>query len=181
MKNLKVLLISLFTLLSAKIVGGRASEKDKENFPQIDYAFTNWGDDVNWRSYEFKTKDNYILTMFRVMGDSEETASGEKGPLLLLHGWGRSSIGYFNRVDESRAALPVQLYKEGYDVWLANVRGTEYSRKHKYFDADKDPQYWNYDNSDIGEFDIYAMLKKITNVSTSCKKITLMGHSMGTL
>ena len=75
----------------------------------------------------------------------------------------------------------MQLYQEGYDVWIAGIRGTEYSRRHKVYDADFDPQFWNFENSDIAENDVHAMVKKIFKESETCRKITLMGHSMGSM
>ena len=70
---------------------------------------------------------------------------------------------------------------EGFDVWIGGIRGTEYGREHKRYDPDSDPQFWNFDNSDIAENDVYAMIRTISEKSDTCRKITLMGHSMGSM
>lgn len=61
------------------------------------------------------------------------------------------------------------------------MRGTKYSRQHDYHDADLDAEeYWDFTLKEMAESDIPAMVQKIFDVSASCKKVTLMGHSLGT-
>lgn len=37
-----------------------------------------------------------------------------------------------------------RLAREGYDVWLGNVRGTAYSREHVKLNPDEDMAFWDY-------------------------------------
>lgn len=61
------------------------------------------------------------------------------------------------------------------------MRGSRYSREHIHLDADIDSrQYWNFNLKQIGVEDISAIVEKITRNNKDCKKITLMGHSLGT-
>ena len=61
-----------------------------------------------------------------------------------------------------RAALPVLLFQDGFDVWLGNNRGTRHSRRHKDLDADEDAAlYWDFSLTDFGVSDIPAMAKEI--------------------
>ena len=144
--NLKILALLLAILSS--VVQSRASTKDAKKFPDMDFAFREWGNDTFWRSYEVTTIDGYKVALFRIIGQADGTEyenAGEKGPLLIHHGFSTSAITWVQREDETRPFMPVQLYNEGYDVWISSIRGTQYSRKHKRFDADSDPQYWNFD------------------------------------
>ena len=163
-------------------VQSRASEYDAQKYPVIDTLFRERGDDIYWRSYKVKTMDGYILNMFRIIGQSDGTKlenAGDKGPLVLIHGFGSSGYTWFNYKDTSMPVIPVQLYNDGYDVWIANTRGNQFSNKHRVYDSN-DPQYWNFDVSDKAEKDLHALFKKILKKSNTCKKITVLAHSGGT-
>ena len=74
----------------------------------------------------------------------------------------------------------LHLVDNGYDVWIGNNRGTEYSRGHKTLDAATDKDYWDYSWSEYGLYDDTAnveMIKKEAGVD----KIFYVGYSMGTV
>jgi len=49
-------------------------------------------------------------------------------------------------------------------------------------DANSDDEdYFSYDLSEYGDLDIPAMLEVIKSESTSCKKVSIVSHSMGTI
>ena len=122
--------------------------------------------------------------MFRIMGDENgEKIQGQnsKGPILLQHGFLTDSIAWFHVSDWDRAALPVLLFQEGFDVWLGNNRGTRHSRKHANLDADKDAEsYWDFSHAEFGSFDVPAMTSKIVKETGTCTKVSFLGHSLGT-
>ena len=69
------------------------------------------------------------------------------------------------------------LANAGYDVWIANGRGNQYSFKHIKLDIDKDKkEYFNYTFRDIGLSDIPAMIDMILK-KTEKKMLTYIGHS----
>ena len=72
----------------------------------------------------------------------------------------------------------MQLADAGYDVWMANNRGTEYSQEHEYLDAEKD-DYWNYTYSEYGLYDVTANVKMIKEAA-GVDKIFYIGYSLGT-
>ena len=121
------------------------------------------GGDYAWRSYEVQTDDGYILRMFRITGSrGESNERAEKGPLLLIHGFASDSITWFDRTDQEALAVGSQLHEEGYDVWMANMRGSRRSRRHITEDPDdSDDEFWEFDQADMAEGDIKAMVENI--------------------
>ena len=75
--------------------------------------------------------------------------------------------------------MAIELANKGYDVWLTNSRGSKYSRRHIRYDADKDPEFWNFSFIEMGQFDLPAFVDHILD-RTGKEKLTYVGHSMGT-
>lgn len=70
------------------------------------------------------------------------------------------------------------LAEEGYDVWMGNVRGSRYSRKHIYMDP-KQSEFWTFSWHEMGIFDLPAMIDYILE-ETGQRKLSYIGHSQGT-
>ena len=71
--------------------------------------------------------------------------------------------------------LPVKLLNEGYDVWVGNMRGTQYSRKHTTLDSsDVNSDYWKFSWAEKGVLDVPAAIKKIKSV-TGVDKVDYIG------
>lgn len=88
--------------------------------------------------------------------------------------------------------MPIQLYEAGYDVWLGNPRGTSHSIGHVKFDSDHHSEtsdkYWDWSFSELGLYDIPAMLKNIKYMTTQeveepfirhTDKIVFIGYDQG--
>ena len=101
--------------------------------------------------------------MFRIVGSrGESNERAEKGPLLLIHGITSDSITWFKRTDLEALAVGSQLHEDGYDVWMANMRGSRRSRRHITEDPDdSDDEFWEFDQADMAEGDIKAMIENI--------------------
>ncbi|KAG0470314.1 hypothetical protein HPP92_016478 [Vanilla planifolia] len=100
------------------------------------------------------TEDGYILSMQRIPSGRSKAASGtNKVPVFLQHGLLVDGVSWLlNSPEESLGYI---LAENGYDVWIANTRGTIYSRGHTSLSSN-DPQ-------------------------TGQKKMHYVGHSLGTL
>ena len=166
-----------------------SSEEDKVNYPFMAQAMEEVGGDFHWKSYKAITEDNYILTLFRIVGDADGEridGQGSKGPLLLQHGFLTDSITWLiNLTDDKELAVGSQLFLEGYDVWFGNIRGSRNSREHVYLDPNENEScYWDFSFTEFGRYDLPAMLatiKENADEENACKKITYVGHSQGSI
>ena len=182
----KTAVVALAMLTMENTVEARASKEDRLAYRDINYAFAKWGNNVYWKSYEVTTDTGYELTMFHIEGLTKKkrvVGHGTKGPLLLIHGYSSDGLTWFNRSDKEKSVVATQLYEEGFDVWIANIRGTRYSRTHRDLDPAGD-EYWDFDFSNMAKEDLPAMIEKIfwhheADVGPRCRKVTLVGHSQG--
>ena len=72
--------------------------------------------------------------------------------------------------------MPLILADKGYDVWMGNNRGTEYSRGNNLGLTTKDEKFWAFTYEEMGKYDDPANIKKIKEV-TGKDKIFYMGYS----
>ena len=126
--------------------------------------------------------DGHILTMVRFVGDSDgNLPSGvePKGPVLLMAGAYYDSLGFFL----ASTSTPERLFNAGYDVWIANRRGTKYSQGHTTTDliTDDPEEFWDWDVSEIGEEDVPALISEILETrfgeGSDCKKVSVLAYS----
>ena len=95
---------------------------------------------------------------------------------MLQHGLlGSSSAWVMNYPHKALAYILVDL---GYDVWLGNARGSQYSVGHTTLNT-KSYKYWDFSFDLMGKFDLPAVIDYILSKS-SYPKIHYVGHSMGT-
>ncbi|MBA0675098.1 hypothetical protein Goari_016659 [Gossypium aridum] len=124
------------------------------------------------------TKDGYILNVVRIpMGRCRDCRTrGNKSPVLLQHGVfvdGRSWL-----LLPPKQSLAFNLADNGYDVWLVNSRGTEYSEGHTSLNFD-DPAYWNWSLDELVAYDLPATFQYVYDQTG--QKLHFVGHSLGTL
>mmetsp|Transcript_16537 Transcript_16537/g.22346 ORF Transcript_16537/g.22346 Transcript_16537/m.22346 type:complete len:85 (+) Transcript_16537:215-469(+) len=74
----------------------------------------------------------------------------------------------------------LKLVDAGYDVWIGNNRGTEYSQQHETLSAKNDTDYWMFTYGDMGLYDDVANIKMIKE-QTGEDKIFYIGYSQGTI
>jgi pimeloyl-ACP methyl ester carboxylesterase len=76
-------------------------------------------------------------------------------------------------------SLGFVLADAGYDVWLGNVRGNEYSLGHTGGLTPKDDAFWTFSMDEMVEHDLPAMLAYALRVSGAAT-LRYVGHSQGT-
>ncbi|XP_053990411.1 lipase 3-like [Hylaeus volcanicus] len=125
--------------------------------------------------HQVVTEDGYILQMDRIVGSKSSHASDKKNPVLLIHGLLDTSAAWVLPCPEK--GLGYILADQGYDVWMGNVRGSRFSRRHVTLST-KDKNYWMFSWHEMGMFDIPAMIDYILT-NTRQEKLYYVGHSQG--
>ena len=121
--------MSLIDCALASVANGGAgnfSEADCDALPAFADYMLNEDENYQWELVNTTTDDGYDLSMVRITGDENgDACPGDKGPVLILHGLPRDATSMlFNK----SLTYPNRLCDEGYDVYLANFRGTPGSR-----------------------------------------------------
>jgi pimeloyl-ACP methyl ester carboxylesterase len=124
-------------------------------------------------SYAVTTADGYVLTMFRIPGES-----GSK-PVILQHGLLDSSYTWINNYADQ--SLGYILSDAGFDVWFGNNRGNRYGRSHAVLDPDdKESGFWDFSWDEMAFFDAPAMINFVLD-ATNLTSVSWVGHSEGTI
>ena len=138
---------------------------DGVQFKEFQAAIDKNGEGYGWKAHKVVTEDGYILHMFRLTTDGNgEPIESTKGPVYLQHGLRGNAADWFNcknpeDVDASTdCTLALELSKKGYDVWLGNTRGGNFSLGHTKLDR-KD--YWDFDWAELGMYDIPSMVDHV--------------------
>ncbi|KAF2893236.1 hypothetical protein ILUMI_12940 [Ignelater luminosus] len=131
-----------------------------------------------FENHTVQTKDGYILEVHRIPHGRNTIGNDTRPPVLLVAGYFCGSADWVNFGPEN--SLGFILADEGYDVWLANYRGTRWSRKHAWLDPDVDrKEYWTFSFQQIGQYDVPAFIDYILS-QTNQEKLFYIGHSQGT-
>ncbi|KAF2365993.1 AB-hydrolase lipase domain [Trinorchestia longiramus] len=139
--------------------------------------------------HQVVTADGYVLSMHRIPyglkgfetmttpASNDTDDSSIKRPVAFLHhGLTSSSADYVMNLPGK--ALAYRLADSGYDVWMANCRGNQYSRVHESLDVEG-AEYWNFSWDQIAAFDVPAEIDYVLNV-TGQEQVNYVGFSMGT-
>ncbi|XP_047985641.1 lipase 1-like [Leguminivora glycinivorella] len=129
------------------------------------------------KSYDIVTCDGYILNIFRTTYQNEEPTRKEF-PVILVPGLYQTSDIFVRQ--NTKNSLAFMLQDLGYDVWLANVRGNKYGRRHLYLESETDErtQFFDYTYDEIGFYDVAVIVDYILN-DTRKEKVHYIGHSLG--
>ncbi|CAH1378785.1 unnamed protein product [Tenebrio molitor] len=126
-----------------------------------------------FENHQLVTPDGYILNMYRVPHNGSDPYR-KRPPIFLQHGFASDSSTWLMLGQQSSVFF---FANNGYDVWVSNLRGTEYSPKHVKYTV-YDPPYWNFSFHEMGIYDVPTMLDYIAKMTN--QKIYYIGHSMGT-
>jgi len=136
-------------MLSSLLSRQLASEPTYDRFATI---MEKWG--YTWEPLKVTTDDGYILTSFHITGKvGEEPVKPTEtlGSVVIQHGLNEDAARWITAYGENKP-FHLQLVDSGYDVWLGNNRGTEYSQGHLSL-TPEEPEYWDFDWSDMGMYD----------------------------
>lgn len=118
-------------------------------------------------SYEVITSDCYILKLYRIVVPNMKP--NRTRPVLIQHGLFGSSDDFMMNTaggklnDTDNHNLAFVLVKNGFDVWLTNVRGNKYSRAHVHLNPDTDASFWKFTFDQHAEQDLPTIIGFIQN------------------
>merc|ERR1712142_81467 len=168
-------MVSKIVVLLLAAVCGTYAGLPEESMPVPD-LIRYWGYPVE--SHEAKTVDGYYLTLHRIPhGRRNILQQGPKPVIFLQHGLVASSSNWV--VNKPSQSLGFMLADAGYDVWMGNVRGNTYSKKHETYEVDS-KQFWDFSFDQISKFDLPAMIELALSKS-SASSLYYVGHSQGTM
>ncbi|KAL6900735.1 hypothetical protein ACP4OV_005411 [Aristida adscensionis] len=127
--------------------------------------------------HQVTTQDGYILGLQRIpRGRAGGGGWGSGQPVLLQHGVLVDGMTWLLTSPEE--SLAYILADRGFDVWIANNRGTRWSRRHVSLDPSS-RLYWNWSWDDLVVSDLPALVDFVAGQTG--QKPHYVGHSMGTL
>ncbi|XXG50267.1 hypothetical protein AAC387_Pa02g4311 [Persea americana] len=130
------------------------------------------------KEYKVTTEDGYILSMQNIPGGRSVNGSGggRRQPVLLQHGLQMDGLTWLlNNPDESLGYI---LADSGFDVWIANARGTRWSLKHQSLNR-TEPAYWAWSLDELVQFELPAIVGFVHNQTR--QKMHFVGNSLGAL
>ncbi|XP_050719392.1 lipase lipl-4-like [Eriocheir sinensis] len=107
--------------------------------------------------------------------DGDDVGRNGRRVVFLFHGITCSSADYV--MNDPNQALGFVMADAGYDVWIGNIRGNFYGRRHVSLSPEEE-KFWDFTWSEPARYDVPAMLSYVMKVSGS-KKVSYVGHSMG--
>ncbi|XP_031490763.1 triacylglycerol lipase 2-like isoform X2 [Nymphaea colorata] len=123
-----------------------------------DYGYT-------CQEYKVTTEDGYILSLNRIPTGGQ--------PVLLQHGVLVDGMTWL--VNGMNQSLALVLADAGYDVWIANTRGTRWSRGHISLDPAQ-REYWEWSWDELAKFDLPDTFNFV--YSHTGQKLHYVGHSL---
>ena len=174
MMKLQIISLVIFTFLIS--VYGKLPEENLSTPELIRY----------WKypaeTHKVLTKDGYYLTLHRIpygrkQYEKHRTTSKNRPVFFLQHGLLCSDSNWVTNLPEQ--SLGFMLADAGYDVWLGNVRGNTYSRKHKKYFVQSE-KFWKFSFQEMAEYDLPSMIDYALN-ATGQQQLYYVGHSQGTM
>lgn len=128
-------------------------------------------------THHVKTKDHFVLTLFRIQSKDTVAHKFPKGKpvILLAHGLDESADIWI--LNHGESALAVFLANQGFDVWMLNNRGTTYSRQHAKYSVHQ-AELWDFSFQEMAMHDVPVTLNYISR-KTKIPKMIVIGHSQG--
>uniref|UniRef100_A0A1I7YQA7 AB hydrolase-1 domain-containing protein n=1 Tax=Steinernema glaseri TaxID=37863 RepID=A0A1I7YQA7_9BILA len=163
-----------------------APVKDSEQNMSTTEIIRHWGYPVE--RVDVTTEDGYIIELHHILygkksGPRETFRPKKASPIctktdaMEYHGLDCTSSNWITNLPNQSAGY---LFADaGFDVWLGNVRGNTYGKKHQTLSID-DKQFWDYSIDEHVKYDLPAMINTVLN-RTGQKDLYYVGHSQGTL
>ena len=151
------------------------SEK-KNDYSRFGDLMDKYGFD--WEPVKVTTDDGFILTTFHLTGNKDGPFKPTMPPVVIMHGAAGDGATW---IDDYKHGVPMhlQLAEAGYDVFIANNRGTEWSQEHEKYTVDE-PDFWKWSWAEQGLYDDVANIKTVKEL-TGAEKVFYIGWSQGNI
>ncbi|KAM7251193.1 hypothetical protein ACFE04_023076 [Oxalis oulophora] len=126
--------------------------------------------------HSIQTSDGYLLALQRVSSSNRDLRLSTGPPVLLQHGLFTAGDSWF--LNSPQQSLGFILADQGFDVWVANVRGTRWSDTHVSLSL-KDKEFWDWSWQDLAFYDLAEIIHYINMTTNS--KVLVVAHSQGTI
>ena len=153
-----------------------------------------WKEGIEALGYESEewdviTDDGWVLPLYHITNnvDPDKQDKDVLGPVLIVHGSMSSATTYA----DYGASIPFQLFDEGFDVWMANMRGTKETRCAEVTETYDDGTTVTttidcgedslFSVQDMAEKDLLAFVTYILDSNDKYSTLNLIGFSRGTL
>ncbi|TKR65355.1 hypothetical protein L596_025769 [Steinernema carpocapsae] len=171
------MVLTIFAVLLC-VTGATALKLDLEVRLHTDEIIRRWGYTVE--TVTVTTQDGYLLQMHHILSgrnESKDTVKTDKPVVFMQHGFEDSSFTWVANLPEQSAGF--MFADAGFDVWLGNVRGNTYGRRH----VSLNPlfrKFWEFSWDAMAKYDLPDMINTVLE-KTGQKNLTYIGHSQGTL
>ncbi|XP_031565885.1 gastric triacylglycerol lipase-like [Actinia tenebrosa] len=130
-------------------------------------------------NHEVTTEDGYILSIQHIPHGRQDRYKDvpSKKVVFLQHGLLASATNWVTNLPNQSFAFI--LADQGFDVWLGNMRGNTYCRRHVKYPVDSD-EFWDFSFDEMAKYDLPAMINYVTNI-TGQPTLYYVGHSQGTM
>jgi hypothetical protein len=125
--------------------------------------------------HDVTTEDGYILSLWRLRRSDQNQITAGRPILYMSHSsWYSPEHFLMHGPDLSPA---IYFYNLGYDVFMNNLRGSTYSRRHISLDPDTDREFWAI-NFNHFEMDQRANIQYILDM-TQQEQLFVLAHAVG--
>ena len=143
MQNTIILLLIALALVSA--------DETVAKFPEYVALFN-----YPVETHKIHTTDGYILTYFRIQAKGQVTMKENLPVMYLQHGLVDSADGWVVNARPDENMAPAFYYaNQGFDIWLGNMRGNDYSLEHESL-TPQDDAFWDYSFHEMAVYDLPA-------------------------
>jgi pimeloyl-ACP methyl ester carboxylesterase len=162
-----VILVGMLLLLSIQI--GICQQE----YQPIDDIVREYGFAIE--RHDVTTEDGYILSLWRLRrSDQDQEPTGR--PILYMSHSSWYSPEHF-LMHGPNLSPAIYFYNLGYDVFLNNLRGSTYSRRHQNLDPDTDREFWAI-NFNHFEMDQRANIQYILDMVQQ-EQLFVLAHAVG--
>ncbi|XP_077529189.1 gastric triacylglycerol lipase-like [Haemaphysalis longicornis] len=152
------------------------TSRDPDITANIDTLITSKG--YPFERHRVVTDDGYILEMHRMPhGRVPCRDPCHRQPILLMSGLLGDSSNYV--LDFPKQSIGFILADHKYDVWMGNVRGNTYGKKHRNLKV-RSREFWNFSFHEYAVLDTPAQIDYVLE-ATNRKELCYVGVSQGTL